>query len=242
MAVLSAKNISKYYGLGAALKNVSLELEEGVSFALLGPNGAGKTTFIKIALGLINNFEGEVTLAGAKSTEADSRKLVAYLPEKFTFYPFYTVKGTLEFYGQMRNVEASKLQEQIARATSRVGLSDLLNRKLSSLSKGQLQRVGIASLLIGDTKILVLDEPFSGLDPIAVKEFKELFQKLKREGKTLIFNSHILSEMEKIVDSFAILNRGHLLIHGPLEKTLNNESLEDFFYKNVKAHDASLGK
>ena len=226
---IEVEGLSKSYGLTQALRSVSLKLEAGKSMALLGPNGAGKTTFIKSLLGLVNTDHGTLKIFDNLAPSPESRRHLAYLPEKFSFYPYYSVQGVVEFfadlYGRDRNL--------VGPALERVGMSALTKRKLKTLSKGQMQRVGGANMLVSGARLFLLDEPFSGLDPIGMKDLKDLFVELKNEGVTLFFNSHILSEMEKVTQEVAILNHGELLVHGELKSLLQGKSLENYFYQLV---------
>ena len=234
MNIIEAKNITKKYGKYLALDDVSLTVEKGNVFALLGPNGAGKTTFIKSLLGLVKIKSGELILNGKDASENLSRSGVAYLPEKFSFYSYYTVRNCISFYGQMNGLSSTELEERIDKAIEQVGISEIANKKLNSISKGQLQRTGIASLLVGDNSLLILDEPFSGLDPIGIIELKKLLAKLSSEEQMTIFiNSHILSEMEQICDSFAIMNKGKIAAFGKKDELLQGSSLENFFETTI---------
>lgn len=227
-------NLSKSYGKHQALKTVSLNVPKGSIFALLGPNGAGKSTLVKCILNLIHPQEGSIHVGGVSYQEIECRKILSYLPEKFSFYSFYKVNAILEFFASLKGLEGQEKKEQIAKVKELMGLSEFENQKVTQLSKGQLQRTGIAITLLGDNQLIILDEPFSGLDPIAIKELKELILKLKAEGKTVFLNSHLLGEMENILDSCALLNKGELIANGAIPEMLNGEDLETFFYKKVK--------
>lgn len=234
MHVVQLENVSKSYGDYFSLKNINLTLKQGKIFSLLGPNGAGKTTIVKLILNLLHHEEGKITLNGLSNTDKNSRLGVAFLPEKFTFFSFYTAYGVLEFFGQMKGVPQSELKSQIESALKELHIEELSNRKLSKMSKGQMQRVGLASLLIGKNDLIILDEPFSGLDPIGIRDLKELIKKLKSQGKTLFINSHILLEMEQLCDEVAIVNKGELLFFGTVASVLEKEkSLDEFFYRLV---------
>jgi len=232
--IIQASNVSKSFGRHLALENLSLEVKEGSTFALLGQNGAGKTTFVRALLGLTKVSSGEIRLQGKATNDKHSRLGLAYLPEKFNFFPYYNVEGVLAFYGKMQGLEGSVLEDTLTKALATLDISELRKKKLNTLSKGQMQRTGLANLLMGDNRILILDEPFSGLDPIGIKELKDLIKRLKGEGKTMFINSHILSEMEQICDEVAILDKGRCLIQGSLEKVKAGQSLEDAFFKLVK--------
>ena len=201
---------------------------------MLGPNGAGKTTFVKIMLGLQFPDRGSLKLFGQDAGAPQSRVQVGYLPEKFSFYPYYSVKDTLNFYASLSGVEKSNVSESIMSALGKLKISELVDKKLNKLSKGQLQRVGLAALLLGNKQLIILDEPFSGLDPIGIKDLKELLREFTREGKTLLINSHILSEVEPLCDHFGILNKGKLVVAGEKRELLQSTSLEDYFAQKVQ--------
>lgn len=234
MNAIEVRGVRKTYGPDFSLHDVNLTVESGKIFALIGPNGAGKTTLVKLMLSLMTPNEGSIAINGVDSENPQSRQGVAFIPEKFSFFPFYTVKGVLEFFGNMKGLTGEALQTQIHAAMDELGIRDLEKRKLQSLSKGQVQRTGLASLLIGENKLLILDEPFSGLDPIGMRDLKEILKKQKALGKTIFLNSHILSEMEILCDDVAILNKGEILYTGPVQSILSQgTTLEDYFYKMV---------
>jgi len=234
MNAISVANVRKTYGPDFSLHNVNLTVESGKIFALLGPNGAGKTTLVKLMLSLMKVNEGTIEINGINSENPESRKGVAFIPEKFSFFPFYTVRGVLEFFGNMKGLSGENLRSQVQNAMEELGIADLSHRKLQSLSKGQVQRTGLASLLIGDNQLLILDEPFSGLDPIGMRDLKDILKKQKAQGKTIFLNSHILSEMEILCDDVAILNRGEMLYSGSIDSIIQSgKNLEDFFYELV---------
>lgn len=232
--IFVANSILKKYGSNVALSDFSLTLEKGEIVALLGPNGAGKTTFVKSLLGLLKVNSGDLTLFGLDIKKADAKKRLAYLPEKFTFYSYYTVEGTLRFYANMYDVSKERISENIDHSLRKLGIFELKGRKISDLSKGQLQRVGLACSIVGDQEFIIWDEPFSGLDPIGMKEVKDLCLELKNEGRTVLINSHILSEMEKVADRVVIMNEGQIRSIGTVEEVSNGISLEERFYKIVK--------
>ncbi len=236
MYAIEVHGVKKSYGPEFSLHDVNLNVENGKIFALLGPNGAGKTTLVKLMLSLMHADLGEIKINGISSTLPMSRNGVAFIPEKFSFFPYYTVRGVLEFFGTMKGLKRDILKSQIDYALSELNITDLQNRKLQSLSKGQVQRTGLASLLIGENQLLILDEPFSGLDPIGMRDLKDILKKQKALGKTIFLNSHILSEMEQICDEVAILNKGEILFSGSVQSILEKgQNLEDFFYELVSS-------
>ncbi|MGZ3788832.1 MAG: ABC transporter ATP-binding protein [Bacteriovorax sp.] len=234
MNAIHVSGLKKSYGTDFSLHDVNLAVESGKIFALLGPNGAGKTTLVKLMLSLMHADQGDIQINGVSSRDPESRRGVAFIPEKFSFFPYYTVRGVLEFFGMMKGLKGGALNAQIDNALTELNITNLANRKLQSLSKGQVQRTGLASLLIGDNQLLILDEPFSGLDPIGMRDLKDIIKKQKSLGKTIFINSHILSEMEQICDDVGILNNGEILFYGSVQSILEKgQTLEDFFYQLV---------
>jgi ABC-type multidrug transport system ATPase subunit len=236
MDIIQIQDVTKSYGVDFSLRNVSLNVEKGKIFALLGPNGAGKTTLVKLMLNLLHTDSGKISINGCDVNDKNSRMGMAFIPEKFSFFPFYTAEGVLEFFGNMKGLVGDELKSQVRNALEELQMTDLAKRKLSKMSKGQVQRVGLASILIGNNDLIVLDEPFSGLDPIGMRDLKEIIRKQKEAGKTLFINSHILLEMEQMCDEIAILNKGELLFTGSVKSVLEKEkSLDDFFYKLINS-------
>ena len=235
MPIVEAQGVSKNYGGKSALSSVSLSIEPGRIFGLLGPNGAGKTTFVKSMLDLVRMDAGEIKIRGVDSKSDKARNGLAFLPENFSFFPYYTVRACLLFFAELRGATEKKQKaEKVDRAMERMGISSNHDQKMHTLSKGQLQRTGLASMLLGDADFLIIDEPFSGLDPVGIKELKDLLVTLKNEGKTLLLNTHLLSESERICDDIAILNNGKLIVQGDLQTLRGEKNLEDYFYQIVK--------
>lgn len=231
---IEVKNLSKSYGPHFGLKNINLNVDKGDVFALVGQNGAGKTTLVKLILDLLRTNSGEIRLDGVISRSEESRAKVGFIPEKFSFFSFYTVEGVLYFFASSRGIAREKQKEVVDSAIERMSLQEVRTRKLSTFSKGQVQRVGLASLLIGDLDLFILDEPFSGLDPIGIRDLKDLIRDFKNMGKTVFINSHILLEMENICDSYAVLKNGDLIASGKIQELKNSGvSFEDYFTKLV---------
>lgn len=234
MKIIEAESICKSYGSNLALKDFSFEINQGEIIALLGPNGAGKTTFVKSLLGLLRIDSGEMKIFDSTIDDIEVKKRLAYLPEKFNFYKYFTVERTLRFYAKMYQIEKDSIDARVAEALKGIAIENLAGKKLSELSKGQLQRVGIACTIVGDHDLIILDEPFSGLDPIGIKEVKDLCTSLKMKGKTILINSHILSEMEKIADRVFIIHNGRLKLSGTVSELSKEMSLEDKFFEIIK--------
>ena len=193
------------------LQPFSLEIAPGESFGFLGHNGAGKTTTIKCILNLLTPASGRVELFGVDARRLAARKQVGYLPELPYFYEHLTVGELLELYAALAEVPRPGRRERVAEALEQVQLSSERKSPLRTLSKGQTQRVAMAQALVGRPRLLVLDEPFSGLDPLGRKEFTDLLLSLKKSGTTIFMSSHILSDVEYLCDRVSIMAQGRLL-------------------------------
>ena len=204
-----------------ALENLNLQVEEGQIFGLLGPNGAGKTTAIKILMGLHFPTSGTATIMGRPLGDLNVKSQMGFLPENPFFYDYLTGQEFLEFYGQLYGMGRAKRRHRIPELLEQVGLKDSGNIPLRGYSKGMLQRVGLAQALLNDPKLVILDEPQSGLDPFGRKEVRDLILRLKDEGKTVLFSSHILGDAEMICDRVGILNQGKLIAEGHLTDLLS---------------------
>lgn len=221
-----------------ALDGISFSIEKGETFGLLGPNGAGKTTLQKLLLGIIKPTQGSGKILGLDLGSLAARKKVGYLPENPYFYFYLTGEELLKFTGELFDL-SPQLNRQLSRKLlDQLGLSRAGNRQLRTYSKGMLQRIGIAQALINDPELVFLDEPMSGLDPIGRKEVKDIIISLKQQGKTVFFNSHILSDVEALCDRVGILNHGHLVSSGHIKDLLSaGEGLEDYFVRIIQQDD-----
>jgi ABC-2 type transport system ATP-binding protein len=211
-----------------AIKNISFSVEKGSIFGFLGPNGAGKTTTIKIIVGLLKASSGMVKIFGRDSRDINSHRNTGYLPESPYFYNYLTGKELLNYYSHLVDLKGSTRNARIEELLKLVGIWEARNLPLRSYSKGMLQRIGIAQALLNNPDLLILDEPMSGLDPIGRKEMRDLILKLKADGKTIFFSTHILADVELICDRVAIIHQGNLLSVGVLGelKPLNQELYE----------------
>jgi ABC-2 type transport system ATP-binding protein len=193
-----------------ALKGVSLRVEQGEIFGLLGGNGAGKTTFIKTLLGIIRKSSGEARLLGFPAGDRRGRKLVGYLPENLRVPRHLTGYTALEYYGNLSNVPTREIRRRRGPLLEKVGLAERAKDPVRTYSKGMLQRLGLAQAMLHDPELFILDEPTDGLDPLARSQVRGYLTELKRQGKTIFLNSHILQEVELICDRVAILDKGVL--------------------------------
>jgi len=230
-SILKVENLYKNYGSFTALKDVNLDFKSNVITGLLGPNGAGKTTLVKSILRLVNFQKGRITINGKDSLDPLSRSDLAYFPEKFFFFPFYKVEDYIKMMANFYGVNKENLKEGLEIVLEKFRLTEIRDKKLSKISKGQMQRAGLASIYISDKSLLIFDEPFSGLDPLGIRELKDLIKELKSAGKTIIICSHILAEVEKICDHIVIIDRAEIKFQGALSEI--GSDLEQFFLNNT---------
>jgi ABC-2 type transport system ATP-binding protein len=217
------KSFRGHLGIGrrTAVDGLDLTVGAGEAFGLLGPNGAGKTTTIKCLLGLLRPDRGDLRLLGRPARDASARVGVGYLPEQPYFYDYLTPTEFLDFYGRLQGLAGRERAERVARALARVGLAGREDVPLRRLSKGLLQRVGIAQAIQHDPRLVILDEPMSGLDPIGRREVRDLILELRGAGTTVFFSSHILQDAEMICDRVAILRDGRLVAAGRLDELVS---------------------
>jgi ABC-2 type transport system ATP-binding protein len=217
MVAIETINLEKTYSVGfwrkkprVALRPLTLTVEEGVVFGFLGPNGAGKTTTLKLLLGLVFPTAGTARIFGKDIDDVEVKSQIGFLPEQPYFYDYLTAQELLEYYAQLSGVPPKERSERVQKMLGRVGLSDAARVQLRKFSKGMLQRVGLAQAILHDPKLVFLDEPMSGLDPMGRREVRELIQELQSEGKTVFFSTHILSDAEALCDRVAVIHKGEL--------------------------------
>lgn len=209
-----------------SLKKCTLTVYQGETFGLLGPNGAGKTTLLKTLLGIVRPTSGRGMLWGEPIGDRTVKQRIGYLPENAYYYDFLTGWEFLQFTAGLFQIPKSVQQKRIPQLLELVGLAQSAARKkqLRQYSKGMLQRIGMAQALINDPEVVFLDEPMSGLDPMGRFQIREIILSLKQQGKTIFFNSHVLSDVEKICDRIAILAQGELICIGSLDELLGTDN------------------
>ncbi len=217
MAAIDILGLEKTYSVGfwrkrpkRALRPLNLSVEDGEVFGFLGPNGAGKTTTLKILMGLVYPSAGSARILGMELNDPRMKAQIGFLPEQPYFYDSLTARELLDYYGRLSGVPAKDRSKKIDEMIQRVGLGDSANVQLRKFSKGMLQRVGIAQAILHNPKLVFLDEPMSGLDPIGRREVRDLMEQLKQEGKTVFFSTHILSDAEALCDRVGIIHLGEL--------------------------------
>ncbi|MBC8645786.1 MAG: ABC transporter ATP-binding protein [Thermoanaerobaculia bacterium] len=199
-----------------ALKGIDLRVEAGEIFGLLGPNGAGKTTAVKILLGLTRPTAGTASLFGIPADRPESRREAGYLPEGHRFPGYLTARETLSIFGRMSGMDRSALKTRIPLLLERVGLSGWQDVRVKKFSKGMTQRLGLASALVHDPKVLLLDEPTDGVDPVGRREIRDLLREEAGRGRAILLNSHLLSEIELTCDRVAVLREGEVAAQGTI--------------------------
>ncbi|HSZ63532.1 MAG TPA: ABC transporter ATP-binding protein [Terriglobales bacterium] len=217
MAAIEILDLEKSYLVGfwrkrpkLALRPLRLTVEEGEVFGFLGPNGAGKTTTLKLLMGLVFPTAGTARILGKPLDDPAVRSQIGFLPEQPYFYDHLTARELLNYYGQLSGVPARGRSARVEQMLERVGLSGSASVQLRKFSKGMLQRVGLAQAILHDPKLVFLDEPMSGLDPMGRREVRDLIQQLRSEGKTVFFSTHILSDAEALCDRVAVIHQGEL--------------------------------
>jgi len=225
MKIIEVKDLTKIFDSGrfskssvTALKNLTLSVEQGKIFGLLGPNGAGKTTLVKILLGITHPTIGSVKLFDRDVSDYKIRMKMGYLPENHKFPEYLTAFESLVYLGRLSGIKYDALLKKIDLNLKLVDLEKWKKIKVKKFSKGMLQRLGIAQALINDPELIFLDEPTDGVDPIGRKDIRDILINLKNEGKTILLNSHLLSEVELVCDNIAILHNGILVKEGNIEE------------------------
>lgn len=258
--LISLNNVSKTFRVGLrrkkieAVKDISFKVLENEIYGYIGPNGAGKTTIIKLILGLIWQDKGEITIFDKKNTDSSAKKRLGFLPENPYFYDYLTLNEFLDLTGQLFDLTTSERRERIEYLLSKLHIGRWANYHLRKLSRGTLQRAGIAQALINRPELLILDEPMANLDPIGRKDVRDLLIELKKQGTTIFFSSHILNDAEMLCDKVGIIFNGKIISEGKLSellkeeiksyevivKSIDRENLEKFFGKVVISQGDNL--
>ncbi|MCG8555164.1 MAG: ABC transporter ATP-binding protein [Proteobacteria bacterium] len=228
-SVLEVRDLHKTFRIGFfrkpvhAVRGISFSVRRGQIFGFLGPNGAGKTTTIKMALRLIHPPRGSIRLFGSEGASREARARLGYLPENPYVYEYLRPLEFLDLCGRLVGLQERERKARSTKQLEDVGLSDAVDRPIGRFSKGMMQRIGLAQALLHDPEMLILDEPFSGLDPVGRKHVRDVLLDQRRRGKTLIFTSHILSDVEMLCDEVTILNQGLVSATGSLSTLLRPE-------------------
>ncbi len=236
--MIEIQNLSKNIGKRRIVNDLSLSIKKGTVFGFLGPNGAGKTTTIKMLVGLNRPTSGSIQIDGKAPTDSITRETIGFMPEAPYFYDHLTGLEFLRFCGQL--FHTPKTEDDYTSLLHMVGLSEAKDRRVTTYSKGMKQRLGFAQALVNDPEYVFLDEPLDGLDPIGRRELKKIIVGLKKEGRTIFFNSHILFDTEELCDEIGILHRGSLLYAGPVTTFTKGHSLEEAFVTTIENLDSTI--
>jgi ABC-2 type transport system ATP-binding protein len=233
--MIELHEVTKRYGSLTAVDRITFSVAEGEYFSLLGPNGAGKTTIVKMLLDFTRPTSGTLSVNGISSKDPACRTAVGYLAENPRIPPNLTGWQYLHRCAELLGMRRSEATEQSGKIVELIGMKGREHTKASTYSRGMIQRFGLGAALTGNPKLLILDEPTSGLDPIGIREIRQLLESLKHQGMTILLNSHLLSEVEKICDTAAIISSGKLLLKDSISSIIKDgETLEDVFVRLVK--------
>lgn len=246
MPAITTQGLSKTYSGKPpveALQPLDLDVEAGEIFGLLGPNGAGKTTLVKLLLGLAHPTAGNASLFGVDARRPEARADIGFLPESHRFPEHLTARQTLALYGRLSGVSPDECEHRAPGLLERVRLTDAADRRVRTFSKGMMQRLGLAQALLHRPRLVFLDEPTDGVDPLGRKEIRDLLEELRADGVTLFLNSHLLSEIERVCSRVAILNRGRLVRQGTLDELTRAERVWRLRSTSIPAEtQAALGE
>lgn len=228
------KSFPGHWGRGGvyAVKGVSLSIPAGSVYGLIGPNGSGKSTIMKALVGLLSPDAGSCRVFGQHATAASNRREIGFLPENPYFYKFLTGEETVRFYGRLCGLHGAKLKERTAEMLELVGLQDAAHRRLGGYSKGMLQRVGLAQALVQKPRLLVLDEPTAGVDPIGSRAIRDIILDLKQQGITVFLCSHLLEQVQEICDRVGILYQGCLIAEGSVDELTRDRRRTEILLSN----------
>ncbi len=238
---VEVKNMTKVFSKGlkksdyvVAVDNLSFDIKPGEVYGLIGPNGSGKSTTMKVVLGLMSASKGSAKVFGYDSGDIRARNEIGFLPENPYFYKHLTGAETLKFYGKLCGFRGRELKDRIAELLELVDLEDAAKRRLGGYSKGMLQRVGLAQALIQRPRLVILDEPTAGVDPLGSRQIRDLIIKLKEDGITVFLCSHLLEQVQEVCDQVGIIFKGRMRREGPLEELIQIEEQTAMTFAGAK--------
>ena len=239
--MITLDSVTKTFGTFTAVDNISYTIEVGEHFALLGPNGAGKTTIVRMLLDFIKPTAGKISINGVPVSDPESRKQVGYLAEQHLIPPYLSGFRYLMRHASLIGLSGKNAILEVDRVLEMVAMKGDEKQKSVTYSKGMKQRIGIAAAILGHPKLLILDEPVAGLDPIGIREVRKILENLYDRGITVILNSHLLSEVEKTCKTAAIMHKGKILVRDSINSIVKDgETLEDVFIKYIENENEKI--
>jgi len=236
---ISIKSLTKDFSIGMrgvklrAVEDLNLEVGDNEIFGLIGPNGSGKSTTIKVVLGLLDASVGECLIYGKPSHTVAARHSVGFLPEAPYFYRYLSGRELVRFYARICGVSRGKIAKQVDEVIELVGMTEAAHRRVGTYSKGMLQRIGLAQALVHDPRLVILDEPTAGVDPLGSAAIAEIIRELKRRGKTVLLCSHLLAQIEGLCDRVAILHRGKLVREGRVDDLVQEKDAQSLVVEGL---------
>lgn len=240
-SAISIKGLTKDFSIGMrglklrAVDDLHLTVGENEIFGLLGPNGSGKSTTIKVILGLLDPSAGECRIYGKPSHTVAARQCVGFLPESPHFYRYLSGRELVRFYARICGVSRDQINTKVADVIELVGMTEAAPRRVGTYSKGMLQRIGLAQALVHDPRLVILDEPTAGVDPLGAAAIADIIRELKERGKTVLLSSHLLAQIEGLCDRVAILHRGQLICAGRVDELVREADTESLVVRGLSA-------
>lgn len=240
---ITIKHLTKDFPVGLrgwrlrAVEDLSFSVPDNSVFGLLGPNGSGKSTTMKIVLGLLKPSAGECHVYGHPAGSLEARRSVGFLPEAPYFYRYLTGRELVRFYGRLCGIEKILIEHSVDNALKWVDMLAAADRRVGTYSKGMLQRIGLAQALVHEPRLLILDEPTAGVDPVGAIAIAEIIRRLKNEGKTVLLCSHLLAQVEGVCDTLAIMHKGKLCVQGRVDALLKQTDLQQLTVRGLQAAD-----
>jgi len=235
--MIEFESVTKKFGTFTAVDGVTFRVPPGESLALLGPNGAGKTTLVRMLMGLSRPTGGTIRIGGVSCTQPHARQGVGYLAERHRIPPHLTGRQFLLRHAALCGFRGEEATRRCEGLLEKVGMTGRDRQKARTCSQGMSQRLGLAAAMMGDPKTLILDEPVTGLDPLGIREVREILDSLRARGVTVLLNSHLLSEVARTCDSAAVIHQGRILLKEPLEAIASRgQTLEDVFVHLIRGH------
>ncbi len=238
-AAVQVENLTKVFKTGfrkrplVAVRDLSFSVTAGEIYGLIGPNGCGKSTTMKVMLGLLKPTQGKTTIFGMDSEVVASRQDVGFLPENPYFYKHLTGRETLHFYGRLCGLTGSELRDRTEAMLKLTGMDHAATRRVGGYSKGMLQRIGLAQAIIHDPRLLILDEPTAGVDPVGSRQIRDLVLELRQRGITIVVTSHLLEQMQEVCDRIGIMSNGRMVSEGNLNDLISVENQTEIILENA---------